>query len=370
MKEPLPKIPRPAKQRWHDIRLRHIPIVAYLAGILGVVYLWNTQWMPSSFTGEVQAPVAEVASPIDGILLEVNVQQYDRVEKGQVIGRITVAPEAAAANLAAIRADLAVMRARMLLDQSRNVQGYEQLRVDQLDQQVNLAVAESRLQFAEAELARTRSMQTQGISSKSELDLAQNERDNLVAEIERRKGLIAEMDSALAAMKSQVGDAANSGILDTINEAIRAQNEQLHQAGDTLLRAPISGLVTKVPLPNGANIRAGDSLITISSEQPEHIIGFVRQPIAFEPKEGDQVVVRTRRNNRQAGEARIIKVGARLEFFTQSLRVRGFDSSQERGLPVLISLPPGLSLHPGELVDLAIHNSTAQGSPSSSPAKL
>ena len=82
----------------------------------------------------------------------------------------------------------------------------------------------------------------------------------------------------------------------------------------------------------------------------------LRQPISFEPKAGDVVLVRSRGNRRQVAEARVVKVGARLELFTQPLRVRGFDSSQERGLPVLIDLPDGLTLYPGELVDLVLKN--------------
>ncbi len=67
--------------------------------------------------------------------------------------------------------------------------------------------------------------------------------------------------------------------------------------------------------------------------------------------------VRSRRGTkREAAEAKIIMVGGRLELFAQALRVRGFDSSQERGLPVLINIPQNLKLYPGELVDLALKN--------------
>jgi hypothetical protein len=66
-------------------------------------------------------------------------------------------------------------------------------------------------------------------------------------------------------------------------------------------------------------------------------------------------VVRSRRGNqRLAAEASVLAVGARLELFTRPLRVRGFDNSQERGLPVLIEAPEELALYPGELVDLAL----------------
>lgn len=114
----------------------------------------------------------------------------------------------------------------------------------------------------------------------------------------------------------------------------------------------MDGVVSAVYRRPGENVRAGEAILAISSERPERIIGFIRQPLSFEPRVGDPVEVRTRGQQRQVGMGEVLKIGARLELFTQPLRVRGFDSSQERGLPVLVSLPPGLRVHPGELVDL------------------
>jgi hypothetical protein len=73
---------------------------------------------------------------------------------------------------------------------------------------------------------------------------------------------------------------------------------------------------------------------------------------------GDTVEIRTRGSEAQKAIAQIVKVGPRLELFTQPLRVRGFASAQERGLPILIDLPENLRVHPGEIVDLFIKRST------------
>jgi len=63
-------------------------------------------------------------------------------------------------------------------------------------------------------------------------------------------------------------------------------------------------VVTKVYRNQGENILASEPLIAISSERGENIIGFLRQPISFEPKAGDVVLVRSRGNRRQVAEAR------------------------------------------------------------------
>jgi multidrug resistance efflux pump len=349
-------IPRPIAERWRDIRLRHVPVLAYLVCIGLAVYLWNQHWTPSTFVGEVQGTLANVTSAQDGRLVNLSIRQFDRVTKGQILGKVAQAQGASDAGLAAIRADLDVMRARMVLDQHRNDQNYQQLRVDYLSQRVDLAIARAKLRFAQSELDRNEKLHTENIVSQFDYELALDNRDALSAEVKEREALVAETENTLAATKPAGRAESEPLVLDTIDKAIKAQEEQFRQSVETVLRSPIDGVVTKVYRNPGENILASEPLVTISGEQGENIIGFLRQPISFEPKAGDLVLVRSRGNRRQIGEARIVKVGARLELFTQPLRARGFDSSQERGLPVLIDLPDGLALYPGELVDLVLKN--------------
>jgi multidrug resistance efflux pump len=357
MEKPRTPIPRPLAERWRDIRLKQVPTVAYLVCIGMIVFLWNQHWTPSTFVGEVQATLANITSAQDGRLTTLSVRQFDQVTKGQVLGKVVAqTPGATDAGLAAIRADLDVMRARMILDQHRNDQNYQQLRVEHLSQRVDLAIARAKLQFAQSELDRNEKLRADKIVSQFDYETALDNRDALAAEVKERERLVTETEKSLAAMEPS-GPAENEPlVLATVDKAIKTQEEQFRQSVETVLRSPIDGVVTKVYRNPGENILASEPLITISGEHGENIIGFLRQPISFEPKAGDVVLVRSRGNRRQVAEARIVKVGARLELFTQPLRVRGFDSSQERGLPVLIDLPEGLPLYPGELVDLALKN--------------
>jgi multidrug resistance efflux pump len=353
----LPVIPRPAAARWRDLRMRVVPVVTYAIAVGLVGYLWNTQWMPHAFTGEVQSRIASVSSPLDGMLVDSAVQQFDHVAKDQALGKVVLSPGTVYAGLEAIRADLLVLRARMTVDGQRNQLNYQQVRVDQLDQKVSLAIARSKLRFAENELRRQQELHSQKIASDFDYETALDQRDALVTEVLEREGLVAETGKALAQLNPAPSVDGHPQTLDAIDSAIQAQENRFRDSVQTILRAPMDGMVTKVFRNVGENISAGEPLVTISGELPESIVGFVRQPISFEPKVGDVVVVRTRRGTkRQRTESRILKVGARLEFFTQSLRVRGFDSSQERGLPVLIEAPAELALYPGELVDLSLKN--------------
>jgi hypothetical protein len=99
-------------------------------------------------------------------------------------------------------------------------------------------------------------------------------------------------------------------------------------------------------------VAEGEVLFEIRGERPEWILGFIRQPIAIRPQPGDMIRVMSRSRPRRIAEAEVLRVGAHLQAFAQPLRVRGFDASQERGLPVLIAYPEELELSAGELVDL------------------
>jgi len=148
-------------------------------------------------------------------------------------------------------------------------------------------------------------------------------------------------------------DCAGQSMDAAIDAAIGAQEKLLEATvGSVSLRAPIDGVVKKVLRRSGENIAAGEPLIELGNGKPRRIIGFLRQPITARPQVGDVVEVRKRGSKPQVGLAKVAQVGAQLQLFTQSLRVRGFAASMERGLPVLLTVPEGLDLYPGEAVDL------------------
>jgi multidrug resistance efflux pump len=349
----LPVIPRPWAQRWNDIRLRVAPFVVFGVAVVCTAWLWNKNWGPMTFVGEVQSPRATVACPQAGYLTEVSVEQYGEVRKGDVVAVVRVtSDQTMGASLEAIRSDLGVMRVRMSQDQQRNRQNYQQMRFDWLDQRVELAVARANLQFAESELARMEKLHRDQVSSDAEYELARDRRDALKVEVEERGRLTDDMERTIERM-APLSEEEDPAILRAITAAIEAQEAQLQQTeGAVRLRAPIDGVVTALARRPGEAIMAGEPLVEIAGAQAERIIGFIRQPIGFQPRQGDVVEVRTRGNSRQVGLAQVTAVGARLELFTQSLRIRGFDSSMERGLPVLLDVPLDMRLYPGELVDL------------------
>jgi len=361
MTNPLPTIPTPPLRRWRDFRLQAIPVIAFLICLGMVVFLWNKNLAPSTFVGEVQADTANVTSTQPGMLADLAVDQFDRVTKGQPLAKlIPTSPDTLLASLAAMKADSEVLRVRMRQDQQRNDLNYQQFRIDLLVQRIDLATARIRLQQAESEFQRVtmlfnEKIAPQGVAQDgiTGYEVALRDRDALQMEVEQRTRLVADAEQTLETLRPPDLPNKNPSINDAIDASISAHEEQLRRTeGPVTLKAPMDGVVVRAYRHSGENVVAGEPLLTITSDRPERIIGFIRQPVGFEPKVGDSVEVRTRGYQSQVGQATIKKVGASMEAFTQPLRVRGFDASQERGLPVLLTLPGNLRVHSGELVDL------------------
>jgi multidrug resistance efflux pump len=293
------------------------------------------------------------------------------VRRGQPVAVIqVVTPEALQASATAIQSELEIMRARMILDQNRNLQNHDRLRLDWLSQRVDLAVARASLGFAENEFQRVDQLFREQVASDTELEIAQDRRDALRAEVEERTRLVNEFERTVVATRPASDPHEDPLILGTISTAIAAHEAQLRQLESPIrLDAPIDGIVTAVYRRRGETVMAGEPLVVISGDAPDQIIGYVRQPMSFEPQTGDTVEVRTRGPRRQTGLTRVNAVGNRLEVYAVStsgsqlevfaapLGLRPAGGTYERGLPVLLDIPANMRLIPGELVDLIVRSS-------------
>ncbi|PYK98838.1 MAG: hypothetical protein DME19_10970 [Verrucomicrobia bacterium] len=369
----LPAIPTPPAQRWKDFRLQGLPIIAFAVVAATISYMWNRNLAPTTFVGEVEAVQENVASPKPGQLADLSVDQFQSVKAGEVVARvITTDPKVIEASLGVIRAEVELLKTGMdpILNQHRDAVNYQQLRLGWLVQRVDLAAARVRLQFAESELQRVARLfaenivprgipqQATGQNGVSGYEVALRDRDALRTEVEERGNVVAEIEQKLRELKVPETWENPQTTSPAISAAIAVQDEKLRlteaQLNPSILKAPMDGIVSKVLRRSGETVLAGDPIITLSAPRAQRIIGFMRQPLPFEPKVGDPVKVYTRRPHRQVADARIQQVGVQMELVSAPMRIRGFGTAMERGLPVLLNLPAGLEVHPGELVDLMI----------------
>ncbi|MSR42694.1 MAG: HlyD family efflux transporter periplasmic adaptor subunit [Pedosphaera sp.] len=131
------------------------------------------------------------------------------------------------------------------------------------------------------------------------------------------------------------------------------------------IKAPMKGTVSIVNLQPGEFVQPGQHLLTISAAKADRIIAFIRQPLSVAVEPNTEVRIRCRSLGQKTALARVTKVGTELAPIRKSLLPAQHDRD-EAGLPVFISVPENLSLHPGEIVDVTFLRTKA--SPEIPPA--
>jgi len=352
---PLPKIPSDLSHYWREFRHGVMPFIVFIAVLGATLYLWNTHLAPPSIVGQVEMVRANVTTTAPGEIMDLQVDLFQRVVKDEPIAVVQIMDDdILSATIRSAEADLLTMRARLLDNQMRVAQNYEQLQQTLMTRRVERATENVNLQLAISDFQRISKLFQEKAVSEAEYDMARAKMEALKEKLTELNKLIAETERSLENLKPSV-NVTNS--LDT-NEvwyaAIRAREEMLRATTRPLIiKAPMSGVVSAVLKRKGERVIRGDTIVTISTLEPERILGYVRQPLREKPKPGDIVQVRGRGNDRIPRQATVLKVGTQLELIDPSLLpLQTAAHVTEYGLPLLITLPRDLHLMPGEIVDI------------------
>ncbi|MCX8155987.1 MAG: hypothetical protein N3J91_06005 [Verrucomicrobiae bacterium] len=353
----LPKIPSPPSHYWREFRHGYLPIIVFLCVLVFSVNLWNRHVAPPSIVGEVEAIRSSITATEPGEIQELSVDLLSRVEKGDPIAVISVMEdETVKASINSMMADLTILEERLRQGTYRFQENLESLRHNIWQRKIELANDRAQLVYAEAQLQRAHSNLLNNVTSQADYDLAKATAESLrgkVAELER---LIQAMEQNVAKLEKGVrtgeGDEANRAIA----RAIEAKQEEIKALSAPLvIKAPMSGVVSAVYKRKGERVVRGDVIVMISSMEAERIVAYVRQPLNVKPKVGDMVEVRSRSQGRALAQAKVMKVGTQLEPINPAILPMAVQNGvMEYGLPMIITLPKGLALMPGEIVDISL----------------
>ena len=122
--------------------------------------------------------------------------------------------------------------------------------------------------------------------------------------------------------------------------------------------AQIDGVVSLVVRQPGQMVAAGEPVLRITSSRATRLTGFLRQPLPFDPKPGMLAEVRTRGTSSATAVTTITGVGATMEAIPPGLLAAmrlSEKNAPEPALRIHFAMPAGLSLRPGEHVDVLIH---------------
>jgi multidrug resistance efflux pump len=359
--ERLPPIPTPPSQLWREIRIRFLPVLLFVAAAATAALLWKQNVAATSLVGEVEVVRASVSSPKSGRLALLNVHRLQRVRAGDQIAQVvTTEPEVIQSSLAVIQSEIQLLRVNLepFMGQQRFAVSFDRLRLDWMAERVQLATARVRLQLADTELRRTQELFNQKVISEQLLDTALTAKRSLEAEINERAALVEAQERKLhsedASHSTQQSDPE-----EVLRASVKVQEDKLRltetELSPVTLTVPMDGVVTSIHHRSGEAILAGAPIVTLTAPNSDRIIGYVRQPLPFQPRVGMPVEVRTRSASRCISRAEIMEVGAGMEPISPVLAAPAMSHNlQEVGLQVLVSLPPSHKLMPGELVDLRI----------------
>lgn len=370
-------IPTPARLRWREFRIRFTPWLVYASVLVSSAWIWVHHVTPPQLVGEVEIVRAEVNSVRAGRLADLTIERFQAVQAGEVLGQvITTEPDVIQGTLAVIRAELALLRSQAdpQLTRERAAVDFERLRLDWLEQRVELAASRARLPYAEAEAERLAKLlqDETAIVSQDEYERALNNRDALRATVTEREQLVAE--TAAAMDKFQFANArrpapTNAAPVDPFAASLALQESRLRLAEAELrpepLRAPMDGVVNAVFHRNGESVAAGEPILSLTTTSSRRILAYVMPPIRREPTVGMAMEVVKRSARRETARAQVTHVGSFMDavpptllqpvnFRTIGLNSQPSDSGRalQIGLPIVLTLPSQLSLRPGELVDL------------------
>ncbi len=311
--DPLEPIPSPPGHLVREFCHRALPVIAFVSAGVGAAFLWNQRFTGTLLHGEVEPIRASVTTLEGGTVLRLHVERWQEVTNGQPIATVQVIdPDAVGRSIEILQSELQILRSRMALDESRNDQNLEGLRVRWLESRVQLATSRVQLENARRDLERTQRLFKDRIVAESELDNARTFHEALKVEVDERSTLVDGLDASLQRLDAgNQEDRGNS--LGVIDRSLAAQEQQLKDEGTIQLRAPMAGLVKSIAVTVGERIGAGTEVAVVASPRSDRIIGYIRQPLVIEPHPGMAVEIRTRGAVRQVGHSQISNVGADLE---------------------------------------------------------
>ena len=350
-KDKLPPIPTPASQRWREFRIQVLPFIVFAGLIVSIVILWRGFVQPVGIVGFAETNAVNVVATQDGLLSILNVERFQMVTKGQELGIVVnTDPELLKAQITTAQADIEVLRTRNIVDQDRSDQSYQQFRQDLLNHRVAQASARINWLVASNDFGRTEKLFKAGQESPAKYDADKGSMDAIAATIEERDRQIDDLTRSLANLQAK----RKASPADAFDKAIEAKQRELELLlKPSTVKAPISGMISMVHHHGGERVLRGMPIVTITEPEANHVIGYIRQPIVKKPQTNSLVLITTRSQPRILAQGHVVHVGAQLEPINPAL-LSADTKRMEVGLPILVSVPQGVKLTPGEFVDLSL----------------
>jgi HlyD family secretion protein len=235
-------------------------VLLLVAGAL--IYFGRRSESSAAIVGVVRATEVRVEPEVDGQLVSIAVEKGARVHADEVLARLSAVELTAQVDQA--RAALASATANR-----NNV--YAGVRREQVDSlKAEIAKANARLEYTEAQLKRTSTLASQSFESQQALDQAENDAASARANVAEAQ---ANYDAAVAGPTRE-----ERAIADTQVQAAAAAVAVLERRLEKMtLRAPADGVVSVIAAEVGENVRAGQPILMVEAAGKQWLSFNVRE---------------------------------------------------------------------------------------------
>lgn len=232
----------------------------------------------------VQIPASGTIQPIDtvnlsprnsDILISLNVEQGDRVTKGQVIARMK--SDSIEAELMQAQARVAQLEARLAeLRAGNRPQDIAQGEAQVVQAEGRVADAEARRLLALDKVERNRALYDEGAISRDALDDVVNESDRAQANLDQALASLQESRDRLNLLNAGSRDETIANMAAQLEEAQGFKRQVEVRLNDTIIRAPFDGIITQKYATEGAFVTPTTSASDVSSATSSAIVALAR----------------------------------------------------------------------------------------------
>lgn len=386
-----------------------VPVLVWLGTLACVIWLFHHRAQRFEVVGIARGQVREVAASSGARIKEISVDLFEPVQAGQTVAVVDTILDNEQTLEAQLKAELASVTAEIEYLAAQLVPTQEGMLAEASNLEINRA-GDLRRFSVDVENARLRILELQASIASDEItlhDLAMEKKiveklvqDEAVApyELERieaqYRSLAAKVKESRALLEQakadleeaqqrreqflqrQVARPSVDHALEVIRKQIKVQEElmngllrqlrALESRAAVQLKSPIDGII--IPLQTQANealqqrpgehvmrragevVTAGDPILVVAEQEPTEILSYVSEQQFDLLREDMPVQLVKAGAPAQIARSRIASIGPTVELMPQ--RLWRNPTVPQWGRPVLINIPQGMKLVPGEIVGI------------------
>lgn len=388
--------------------LRHMaPMTVWLGAVVAVGWLFYQRSESFQIVGIAQSEVRQVASDCTARIIDIPVELFQPVKAGQTLAVLNTVPaseltieadlrtqvataaaeiERLMASLIPTQEELLVNTADLQINHADNVRRFaidaESTRLHVLEIQAAIASEQIVLNGLEIDFQTTEKLVEEKVVVPIELEKIKVQRDSTIKKIDEYEQELrqAREDQAEAERRrdefaqQQVPQPSVDNALDAIRKEAKVQEELMKGLQEQIaafkartaveIKSPIDGVV--IPISGNANeallkrqgeetirrpgevVAAGDPILAIAQTEPTEIVAYANeQQVGLLEQDMDVELVKMR-YPAQIAQSRVLSIGPTIELLPQ--RLWRSPTIPQWGRPVVIEIPRGLAVIPGELV--------------------